>query len=642
LLNVGTSRECGLWRDPASGLEKGDMGSDLEAIREQLSELERRLDEVQWRLSRLEAKSAVTRADTTPRGPPARRVETGIPADEEGSGPGFASGNVALVGRTLVVLGGAFVFRAVSDRELIAPVAGALAALLYAAFWLLQCDRSASRGQRDSAIVHGIVGLGIAHPLIWETTLRFELLGAAEAAGLLALVSVLGIGVAARRDLPMVGWVATISHVGSCLALMVATHAFLPLTLALLAGAAAVEASSHRNRLAALRWPAALGVDLAAVLLVGASLHHASAEATEQAASGAEITTLLGIPLLYLTHAALRTLKHTRSLSAFEVIQTATALLLGIGGAVKLQLAEALSTTPLGVTLLLLGIGLYGATFSRVEGRPDREPTFSTWTAFAGLLVLAGCALALPWGGIALAVVWSGLAALAVGLGVAQRFDRVTLFSHAVAYAAAAATTSGLLAASADGMLAAPDAWRPIQPAAVGVALLIAGALTALLWTRPRGASGLAYVPTAFLVALLLSAVAGLAVRGLARLGPGETDAASAAALLATTRTAVIALAAVALAWTAHRRSLPELRWVVPPLLAVGAVKLLWEDLRIGDPLTLFAGLALYGGALIAIPRLLRSGRAEAPRGAIRAERAVQNPRTGPPAAERPERRDPA
>ena len=60
-------------------------------------------------------------------------------------------------------------------------------------------------------------------------------------------------------------------------------------------------------------------------------------------------------------------------------------------------------------------------------------------------------------------------------------------------------------------------------------------------------------------------------------------------------------------AWTAHRRSLPELRWVVPPLLAVGAVKLLWEDLRIGDPLTLFAGLALYGGALIAAPRLAHS-----------------------------------
>jgi hypothetical protein len=47
----------------------------------------------------------------------------------------------------------------------------------------------------------------------------------------------------------------------------------------------------------------------------------------------------------------------------------------------------------------------------------------------------------------------------------------------------------------------------------------------------------------------------------------------------------------------------------VCPLLVLGGVKLLGEDLRHGRPATVFASLVLYGIALIVAPRLVRRNR---------------------------------
>ena len=60
------------------------------------------------------------------------------------------------------------------------------------------------------------------------------------------------------------------------------------------------------------------------------------------------------------------------------------------------------------------------------------------------------------------------------------------------------------------------------------------------------------------------------------------------------------------LAWVGRSRHLREASWLVYPVLALGALKLLVEDFPAGRPMTLLVALALYGGALIAAPRLRR------------------------------------
>jgi hypothetical protein len=78
---------------------------------------------------------------------------------------------------------------------------------------------------------------------------------------------------------------------------------------------------------------------------------------------------------------------------------------------------------------------------------------------------------------------------------------------------------------------------------------------------------------------------------------------------VATLRTAALSLLVVVLAWASRRRELPELGWLVYPLLAIGALKLVSEDLTQGNAASLCVSLVFYGSALIGGPRLLR-GRA--------------------------------
>ena len=75
-------------------------------------------------------------------------------------------------------------------------------------------------------------------------------------------------------------------------------------------------------------------------------------------------------------------------------------------------------------------------------------------------------------------------------------------------------------------------------------------------------------------------------------------------------RTAALAALAVALAYLGHRRGpLPELGWVAYVVLAVGALKLVAQDLPAGSAGGLFASFLLFGGALVIASRLLRARR---------------------------------
>jgi hypothetical protein len=73
----------------------------------------------------------------------------------------------------------------------------------------------------------------------------------------------------------------------------------------------------------------------------------------------------------------------------------------------------------------------------------------------------------------------------------------------------------------------------------------------------------------------------------------------------AVARSAVLVALVLGLAWLAPRGQ-PELGWLVYPLVAVGALKLLLQDVRAGRPATLVASLGLYGLLLILLPRLLK------------------------------------
>jgi hypothetical protein len=198
------------------------------------------------------------------------------------------------------------------------------------------------------------------------------------------------------------------------------------------------------------------------------------------------------------------------------------------------------------------------------------------------------------------------LAVSAVALGA--RFDRITLKFHGAIYVVAAAVFAGLLSCAFDGLLAAPGAeWRPLTVVA-GLVAAVAAACYGLLVGMP-GSNASRWpelLPQAIVGTVVVWSVAGIAAPQLARLLGWASTAAAGPAFLAVSRTAVIAILAVALAFAGRSASVRDLSWLVYPLLILGGAKLLWEDFQYGQPVALFLGLALYGGALIVTPRLIR------------------------------------
>ena len=252
----------------------------------------------------------------------------------------------------------------------------------------------------------------------------------------------------------------------------------------------------------------------------------------------------------------------------------------------------------LGVLALVLGALCYGAAFAFAERRAGQGRNFYFYSTAGGLLALAGANIVAF--GPALPFALGALGLLAAHFG--RRLGRMTLRVHSALYLAAGALETGLLVACARA-LAGREAGT--LPALAWVAAVAAAAGWVVLATD-RGAprSGAARAPQLLLAVLVVFAL-GKALQACLWAGLGERvvgDAGVAAVL----RTAVLAALVLGLALAARRGPWPELGWLVYPLVALGGVKLLLQDLREGRPATLVLSLALYGAVLVLAPRLLK------------------------------------
>jgi hypothetical protein len=582
------------------------MEQHLEELRARLEGLARELREVRGRVEALEA-----RPEPASESPPAASPDRiGGQAVREASKPELRrplipARIIALVGRTLVVLGGAFLLRAITETAVMPALAGAGAGIAYAMWWLLEADRTADRGERQSAVFHGFAAVLIGYPLIWETTARFGIFGSTTAAAALIVFVSAGLAVAWRQGLGEIAWAIVLAAVATTMSLAIGTRDFAVYTLALLLLAVPVEVLAFRDRWLRLRWPIALGVDLLALMMVSAALRPGGALAGQPAlAPAAVITAALALPVLYLASIGARTLVRQRLVTPFELVQATAALLVGFSGAVRVIRFSDADAMPVGIVVLLLGAACYAAAFASVDRRTGRGRNFYSYTTFAGLLVFVGSYMLLE--GAVLASSWSALAVAAVALGA--RFDRITLKFHGAVYAVAAASVAGLLTCAFDGLLADPAGpWHPVTVVGIAVAIVAACCYAILVAVSGRNVTPWPdLVPQAIVGAVIVWSVAGMAAPQLAALLATVSNAAADPAFLAASRTATIAALSVVLAFTGRRWSLPDLCWLVYPLLVMGGIKLIWEDLRYGQPVTLFLALALYGGALIATPRLMR------------------------------------
>jgi len=149
-----------------------------------------------------------------------------VATDAERLAPGW----LGLVGRTCIVLGGAFLLRALTQSGQLPEAGGVWLGLAYAALWLALAGRAPGR----SGFFHGLSALLVALPLVVEAALTFHVLSAASGAAILAAIAVASLGVAWRRHQGTLATLATLGTIAVTAALSFGLGTLLPSVLVLL------------------------------------------------------------------------------------------------------------------------------------------------------------------------------------------------------------------------------------------------------------------------------------------------------------------------------------------------------------------------------------------------------------------------
>ncbi len=528
-----------------------DLVSDLE---KQVADLARSLRSVEMRVAALEkaeehpflegnkaGRTAAADAETAAR-------DATLPGALSEKSPGLSSPSiVALLGRCLFVLAGAFLIRALTDSGAFPRGAGVTLGLAYALTWLVLADRAGRKGSDAAAAAWGITALAIACPLVWEASTRFGVFGPRAAAAVLFTVGAAALGASVHRNLPALAWGAVLSVVPTASLLLVTTHALVTFGALLVALVAGARAASIRRSWAGLPWvPAAVAdlVVLEAVWIAGRS--GGLPEAYAGLSRNAVLALALSLFAVSLVGTVRRIRRRAGDSDVFEALQLGAALLLAVFAVSRLT---PLADVP---ASLVWGVAGFAAAVAPARIAGSMAPAYG-----AVLLLVASAA--------------SGLAGFA---------GRAFLGSP---YAGASPHRDSL------------------------VVLALSAASAALLAARVRSGTGGPARGAMFGLACVSIAGAGaLAVLGLAAVVAPDGDAGRVAAV----RGAVLAAASVLLASLRRLPTLAPLARLTYPVLAIAGLKLLIDDLPHGRPSTLVATFVVYGAALIIVPRVLRAARA--------------------------------
>lgn len=566
---------------------------------DEIRRLEKRIDELTERVRRLEARGTADTADVD-----TAAAETAAAPRVDDSRASSAAGIPAalimtLVGRTLIVLGGAFLLRWLTQSGILPQRPGAIAGVLYAVVWIVMADVSAGRGNRYSAAFHAVTAAMIALPLLVEVTTKLHYLTPMLSALHLPAFIILGLVVAWRRNLRILAWIVTVPAAPLAFLLAVQTNATTPFLISLLIlGLATLWLGYLRHwHVLATMIAAAVNIGLALVVMEYVAVSN-RVDAEPETALWQILFLLFALIALYFGSYCFRVFRRRRTITPIEIGNTLVVLLVGVGGAALVINASDHSMLPLGIVCLALAVASYTAAYGFLPRRDPNRRNFVFYTLLALVMVVLGVEILLPRPAAAVVLT---LTALIAGV-LSTPIRSPILYLHGAVYLVAAMFRSGLVAATKNGLIgqsAQLTDWFHAAP------LLALAVTIAYPWLkRPEGRrSDMRLGKRAAAVCLFVTvlAVSALAVSLVATARPQE-------ALLASTRTGALALSAAILAWYTRRTRSPrfgKLSWMVYTILVLGAIKLAAEDIAAGGAATLFVSLGFYGGALILAPRLL-------------------------------------
>ena len=513
-------------------------------------------------------------------------------------GDGFAATASTHIGRVLLIFGGAYLLRAITEYGFVPTALGLFLGAAYAIFWLVMAwRRGGIESERVKAEFFGGTSVVLCLPLVYEAATHFALLSGAQAVVAVAVYCGLALATATRHRLTVLAWMTTAGGIAVAIALLVGARAAVPVAgFLILLGLGSLWAVHVRQWLG-LHWLGALGANVGVGALVALST---TDRWPIQPALAFGLSAIL--LLSYLANITFHT--HVRGLmvTVLEATQTAVAGLIVLAAAIVAVKAGDLGMLTVGIMALVLGAGGYGLAVAR-ETRTLRYRNFFYYSTFGLVFLLVGTGILLPIAGSS--AVWS-LMALVVAY-FSYRVGWVSLSLQCTILILAASVGSGLLQSGFDWYVGDPQGgWLPVRPAQILVALTTIICLFIPVAQRSERWGGLALLPQLIVLIVSVWSVGGLFIAVVAPAIAGVTGEEPSLAALAALRTATLSVAAVTLAVSSRQPRWPEARWIVYPLLVLVGVKLFVEDFPNGEPTALFIALGFVGGALLLVASLLK------------------------------------
>ena len=505
-------------------------------------------------------------------------------------------GTPALVGRSLLILAGAFLLRALTEAGTFANTTGVILGLAYAASWIIAAATAARKGARGSAGFFAVCAALIADPLIFEASTEFGVLSPTGSAVLLTVITAAGLFVASRWGLQESAWVFVVGAMGTGATLAVVRPPGEAATAVLVTLGLAALWVAGRHGWEFLRWLTAVGADVGVLRLTAMATVPGGPHGVDPPIVSLVVVLQAALLLGYTGSSCARAIRGRNPVRLFDFLQTAAAWAIGWGGAVQIARARGAGIAGLSVFALLVGLAAYAGAFGAVDRRQGKNRSFFYLSSLGLALVLLGLPGTI---GSSSAVVWAVLALIAATAG--SHWDRVTLRAHAALLLVAAWIASGV-AAEVAGDLSGQAGFDAVPGAvAMIVAILTVITTAVVLFARRLKTSG--WVQRLPLTALLIMSgiVAAATLVSVAALVVPDS-----ALWMGTVALSALTVVAAVLA---SRWGIREAGWIVYPLLALTGLRVVLTDLASGRTVVFVIALTAYGAALIFSPKLLRSPR---------------------------------
>ncbi|MGB5469155.1 MAG: hypothetical protein WBM64_01955 [Woeseiaceae bacterium] len=553
-------------------------------MEDRVAELELRLAAVERRLGKLEDQepgaSAIAEGDSEPT-----------------LGDGFLSNAPTLIGRVLLIFGGAYLLRAITENDVVPTALGISIGAAYALFWLFVAHRRGRvESQRTGALFYGGASTLLALPLLVEATGRFALLSGIQGIIALAVFCALSLSVAAIRDLRLLAWFIAAGGIGTAFVVLKLSQSAVPTSVFLIFLGVCTLWACYWRQWKGPQWLGALGANAGVLALAMLS--------TSEQWTVAPLSVFLSgalLLLVYLSSSALHTHVRGRDVGVFEAVQALLAIGISFLAANIAARAGQLVMSQVGILALLLATLSYAFAFTP-KTRAARGRNFFFHSTLGLLLLVVGSALvmspavaAAAWSLLALAMAW-----------FSGRYGRVALSLQCTFLLLAAGVSSGILGTGLHALAGdALTSWPPLVPWHLVIALTTVACLFIPVAQHSDRWGVLAGMPQLIVLALSVWEVGGLMVAYLAPVLAGAGTVEANQAVLAALRTAVLSISSVTLALSSRYQRWPEARWLVYPVLVLVGIKLFLEDFPNGQPVTLFVALALVGSALMLVAKLL-------------------------------------